>query len=149
MYMLINKCVSASQRPCGFAEPGCGGGKMAYDEKTAERVREVLSDRRDVVEKKLMGGLSFMVSGSMCCSVSGRGGLLVRVSAEAHAQMLAEPHVQQPDMGGRIMTGFVRVAPEGYRTGATLRTWVERGIAAARLAKTSAAKARAARKRKK
>jgi len=121
---------------------------MAYDEKTAERVREVLSDRRDVVEKKLMGGLSFMVNGSMCCSVSGRGGLLVRVGAEAHAQMLAEPHVQQPDMGGRIMTGFVRVAPEGYRTGAALRTWVERGIAAARL-KTSAAKPRGARKRKK
>src|SRR5882757_6890396 len=92
MYMLINKCVSASQRPCGFAEPGCGGGKMAYDEKTAERVREVLSDRRDVVEKKLMGGLSFMVNGSMCCSVSGRGGLLVRVGAEAHAQMMADAH---------------------------------------------------------
>jgi len=120
---------------------------MAYDEKTAERVREVLSDRRDVVEKKLMGGLSFMVNGSMCCSVSGRGGLLVRVGAEAHAQMLAEPHVQQPDMGGRIMTGFVRVAPEGYRTGAALRTWVERGIAAARL--KASAKPRGARKRKK
>jgi len=119
---------------------------MAYDEKTAERVREVLSDRRDVVEKKLMGGLSFMVSGSMCCSVSGRGGLLVRVSAEAHAQMLAEPHVQPMGMGGRTMSGFVRVAPEGYRTGAALRKWVERGVAAARLAKASA-KPRGARKR--
>ena len=59
--------------------------------------------------------------------------------------MLAEPHVQQPDMGGRIMTGFVRVAPEGYRTGAALKKWVERGIAAARLAK--ATKPRGARKR--
>ena len=120
---------------------------MAYDEKTAERVREVLSDRRDVVEKKLMGGLSFMVSGSMCCSVSGRGGLLVRVSAEAYEQMMAEPHVQPMEMGGRTMSGFIRVAAEGYRTGAALRKWVERGVAAARLAKASAAKPRGARKR--
>ena len=120
---------------------------MAYDEKTAERVRAVLSDRRDVVEKKLMGGLSFMVSGSMCCSVSGRGGLLVRVGAEAHEQVMAEPHVQPMEMGGRTMSGFVRVATEGYRTGAALRKWVERGVAAAHRAKASAAKPRGARKR--
>ena len=56
---------------------------MAYDEETAARVRKVLSGRRDVVEKKMMGGLSFMVDGAMFCSVSGRGGLLVRVGAEA------------------------------------------------------------------
>jgi TfoX/Sxy family transcriptional regulator of competence genes len=121
---------------------------MAYDEKTAERVRALLSDRRDVVEKKLMGGLCFMVSGSMCCSVSGRGGLLVRVGAEARTQMLAEPHVQPMVMGGRTMRGFVRVAPEGYRTAAALRKWVERGIAAARLAKASSAKPREARKKR-
>jgi TfoX/Sxy family transcriptional regulator of competence genes len=118
---------------------------MAYDEKTAERVREVLSDRRGVVEKKLMGGLCFMVSDSMCCSVSGRGGLLVRVGAEVRAQMLAEPHVEAVEMRGRTMSGFVRVAPEGYRTGAALRKWVERGIAAARAAK--AKKPRGARKK--
>src|SRR5882762_7922441 len=119
---------------------------MAYDEKTAGRVRALLSDRRDVVEKKLMGGLSFMVEGSMCCSVSGRGGLLVRVGAEAHAQTLAEPHVQPMGMGGRIMSGFVRVAPEGYRTGAALRKWVERGVAAARLAKPRGARKRGGKK---
>jgi TfoX/Sxy family transcriptional regulator of competence genes len=111
---------------------------MAYDERTAERVRAVLSDRRDVVEKKLMGGLCFMVNGSMCCSVSASGGLLVRADAEMREQMLAEPHVQPADMRGRTMSGFVRVAPEGYRTGATLRTWLERGIAAARQAKACA-----------
>ena len=125
--------------------PNRDGGEMAYDEKTAERVREVLSDRRDVVEKTLMGGLCFMVDGSMCCSVSGRGGLLVRVDARSHVQILAEPHVRQADMGRRIMTGFVRVAPEGYRTGAALRRWIERGIAAAALPK--ATKPRGARKK--
>ena len=66
---------------------------MAYEEKTAERVRELLSSRRDVVEKKLMGGLCFMVQGHMCCSVSGRGGLMIRVGAEAQDKLLGEPHV--------------------------------------------------------
>jgi hypothetical protein len=110
---------------------------MAYDETTAERVRNVLSGRRGLVEKKMMGGLCFMVNGGMCCSVSGRGGLMVRVGA--HERMLGEPHVQPVEMRGRTMTGFVRVAPEGYRTDAALRTWIERGLAgvAARPAKSS------------
>ena len=56
---------------------------MAYDEATAERVRKLLSGRRDVAEKKMMGGLCFMVKGAMCCSVSGQGGLLVRVGPAA------------------------------------------------------------------
>jgi hypothetical protein len=101
---------------------------MAYDERTAERVRNVLSGRRDVVEKNLMGGLCFMVSGGMCCSVSSKGGLLIRVGAFAHERMLREPHVQPMKMGGRIMTGFVRVAPEGYRTDAALKKWIQRGL---------------------
>jgi hypothetical protein len=101
---------------------------MAYDEKTAERIRKVLASRRDVVEKKLMGGLCFMVKGGMCCSVSGRGGLLVRVGPEAFERMLGEPHVQPMKMSGRTMTGFVRVMPEGYRTEAALRKWVQRGV---------------------
>jgi TfoX/Sxy family transcriptional regulator of competence genes len=101
---------------------------MAYDEKTADKVRAVLSGRRDVVEKKMMGGLAFMVNGVMCCSVSGRGGLLIRVGADAHGQMLREPHAAPADMGGRMMMGFVRVAAEGYRTEASLKKWVARGI---------------------
>ena len=104
---------------------------MAYDEKTAERVRQALADRRDVVEKKLMGGLSFMVNGGMCCSVSGRGGLLVRVDPAAHEQTLAEPHVSPVEMRGRVVSGFVRVAPEGYRTAAALKKWIGRGLGAA------------------
>jgi TfoX/Sxy family transcriptional regulator of competence genes len=102
---------------------------MAYDEETAERVRKLLSGRRDVVAKKMMGGLCFMVSGYMCCAVSGRGGLLVRVGPEAHARMAAEPHATAAEMRERIMTGYVRVAPEGYQTDAALKKWVERGLA--------------------
>ena len=104
---------------------------MAYDENTAARVRTALAGRRDVVEKKLMGGLCFMTNGGMCCSVSGRGGLLVRVDIEAMDRVLLEPHVKPMKMGGRVMRGFVRVAPDGYRTDAALRKWVERGVNAA------------------
>ena len=101
---------------------------MAYDEETAERVRRILSGRRDVVEKRMMGGVCFMVKGAMCCSVSGRGGLMVRVGPDAHEQTLRELHVTPMEMRGRIMTGFVRVAPDGYRTDAALKKWVERGL---------------------
>ena len=102
---------------------------MAYDEETAERVQKLLSGRRDVVAKKMMGGLCFMVGGSMCCIVSGKGGLLVRVGPEAFARALTEPHVEPMEMRGRVMTGFVRVAPDGFRNQAMLKKWVERGVA--------------------
>ena len=84
---------------------------MAYDEQTAERVRKALAGRRDVTAKKMMGGLAFMVKGNMCCSVSGRGGLLVRVGADE--AVFGEPHVERVKMGARTMSGFARVQPEG------------------------------------
>src|SRR5260370_4958043 len=101
---------------------------MAYDEKTAGRVRKLLSIQPDVVEKKMMGGLCFMVKGRMCCSVSGKGGLLIRVGPDAQQLMLGEAHVQPMEMRGRMMTGFVRVAPEGYQTEAELKKWVKRAV---------------------
>jgi TfoX-like protein len=101
---------------------------MAYDEATAARLRKLLSARPDVDEKRLMGGLCFMVSGHMCCSVSGRGGLLLRVGPDAYPSMLREPHVAEVEMRGRSMTGYVRVAPEGYATSAGLKKWVTRGV---------------------
>jgi len=119
---------------------------MAYDEETAERVRKVLAGRRDVVAKTLMGGLAFMVKGGMCCSVSGRGGLLIRVGAEAHERMLGEPHVQPMGMGRRVMTSFVRVAAEGYRTDAALKKWIGRGLDAVAALKATPSGARPRRK---
>ena len=71
--------------------------------------------------RPMMGGLCFMVNNTMCCTVSGRGGMLIRVGPEAHARMLQEPHTGPMEMRGRIMTGFVRVAPEGYRSEADLK----------------------------
>ena len=101
---------------------------MAYDEVAAERVRKLLAGRSDVFEQKLMGGLCFMVRGHMCCAVSGRGGLLVRVGPDAPASVLGEPHCARVEMRGRVMTGYVRVAPEGYETAAGLKKWVMRAV---------------------
>ncbi len=103
---------------------------MAYDLQTAERIRHLLADRADVYERKMMGGLVFMVKGGMCCVVSGRGGLMVRVESEAQPRLVALPHVKPMVMAGRKITTYVRVIPEGYRTHAALKKWVERGIAA-------------------
>jgi hypothetical protein len=101
---------------------------MAYDEETAARVRKLLTGQRNVAEKKMMGGLCFMVDNTMCCTVSGRGGMLIRVGPEAHARVLEELHTSPVEMRGRVMTGFVRVAPEGYQTDADLKRWVKRGL---------------------
>jgi len=118
---------------------------MVYDLVTAERVRHLLADRHDVNELKMMGGLCFMVKGGMCCAVSGRGGLLVRIGAEAHARLLAEPHVRPMVMAGRSVTSFVRVMPEGYRSHAALKKWVRRGVAAVAALKTKPIRRKSAR----
>ena len=101
---------------------------MPYDIQAADGIRILLSDRHDVVERKMMGGMVFMVNGNMCVTASGRGGILVRVGPEAQTRILKEPHVQPMRMAGRSMAGFVRVMPEGYRTTAALRKWVKRGL---------------------
>jgi TfoX/Sxy family transcriptional regulator of competence genes len=103
---------------------------MVFDLVTAERVRHLLADRHDVVERKMMGGLAFMVKGGMCCAVSGRGGMLVRTQPDEHAGRLGEPHVRPMIMGGRPVNTFVRVAPDGYRTHVALKKWVRRGLEA-------------------
>jgi TfoX/Sxy family transcriptional regulator of competence genes len=99
---------------------------VAYDEKTAERVRRLLSRQRNLVERRMMGGLCFMVNGSMCCGVSASA-LMVRVGREAYPRMLAQVHVRPLEFAGRRPKGFVLVDPEGYRTDAALATWVRRG----------------------
>ncbi|HKC14247.1 MAG TPA: TfoX/Sxy family protein [Vicinamibacteria bacterium] len=100
---------------------------MAYDNKTADRVRRILSRRRDVVEKRMVGGLCFMVRGSMCCGVTSTA-LMVRVGPEAREWALAQPHVRPMKFAGRSLAGFVCVDPAGFRTETALASWVQRGI---------------------
>ncbi len=74
-----------------------------------------------------MGGICFMVSGNMCCGVTGSA-LMVRVGREAYQRLLTQPHVRPMEFAGRRPTGFVLVDPEGYRTDTALATWIQRGI---------------------
>jgi hypothetical protein len=101
---------------------------MPYDSQVADGIRILLSGRHDAVERKMMGGIVFMVNGNMCLTASGRGGILVRVGPDAQARVLKEPHVKSVTMAGKTMGGFVRVMPEGYQTAAALRKWVKRGL---------------------
>jgi TfoX/Sxy family transcriptional regulator of competence genes len=101
---------------------------MAYDEDLAERLRELLADERGISEKKMFGGLAFLVHGNMCVSASGQGGLLARIDPATTDAALARPHVSLMRMGGRSMDGWVRVAPEGVRTKRELSAWVKRSL---------------------
>ena len=100
---------------------------MAYDAGLAQRLREALDDYPGVSEKKMFGGLAFLLRGNMFCGVQGRG-LMVRVGAEAYERSLARRHAREMDFTGRPLTGLVTVEPAGVRSEAQLRSWVERGI---------------------
>ena len=100
---------------------------MNYDPEAAGRVRHVLSDRDGVVEKRMVGGLSFLVHGNMCCGITDRS-LMVRVGAEGREQALREPHVRPMQLGGRTLSGFVCVEPAGFASDDALATWVQRGL---------------------
>src|SRR5215475_4051840 len=88
-----------------MADDETGAPALSYDPAAAERVRQLLSSRNDVVEKKMVGGLSFLVNGNMCCGITGMA-LMVRVGAESREQALREPHVRPMLFAGRPLSGF-------------------------------------------
>ena len=96
---------------------------VAYSEALASRVREILSEDGNLDERKMFGGLAFMVGGHMCCGVT-RDDLMLRLGADAAEQVLREPHVRPMDFTGRPMKGYVFVGPSGSKTEAKLRHWV-------------------------
>lgn len=99
---------------------------MAYDESLAARVKEILSELPDVTERKMFGGLAFMLAGNMCCCVTDRG-LIIRVGPEGYQKALALPHAGAMDMTGRSMRGWVLVEPAGLQSRSSLTGWVSRG----------------------
>jgi len=105
---------------------------MAYDEQLAERLRELLRGQEGLAEKRMFGGLAFLINGHMSVSASGQGGLLVRVDPAEGDALANEPHAQLFEMRGRAMPGWMRVAPEGVRSKRELERWVKRGVGYAR-----------------
>lgn len=99
---------------------------MAYDEQLAERVRAVLDGQPGLTERKMFGGLAFMLAGNMCVGVE-HDRLMVRLGQDLYEEALTRPHAAPMDLTGRPMKGFVFVAPGGISTPAALREWVDLG----------------------
>lgn len=104
---------------------------MAYDELTAERVRRALGDESRVVERRMFGGLAFLVDGNMACGIVGER-LMVRLGAAGADEALGEPHVVPMDFTGRPIASMVYVEPQGLASDADLQRWVQRGLRFAR-----------------
>jgi TfoX/Sxy family transcriptional regulator of competence genes len=100
---------------------------MAYDEDLANRTRKTLADQSNVTEKKMFGGLVFMVNGHMCCGVV-KEELMVRVGPGQHEAALALPYTRPMDPARKSGRGFVYVSPDGLREEADLSAWVGRGL---------------------
>jgi hypothetical protein len=105
---------------------------VAYDEDLANRVRELLGSERGVDEKRMFGGLAFLINGNMSVAVSGQGGLMVRVPPDDTGKLLEREHVSPMVMAGRETRGWLRVAAEGVKTKRQLASWVTRGVGYAR-----------------
>ena len=105
---------------------------MAYDEELAERVRGLVADVPAVVEKRMFGGLGFIVSGNMAVAASGQGGLLVRVDPAESAALVESTAAFPMEMRGRSMAGWLRVDAADVEADDELAAWVERGVAYAR-----------------
>ena len=101
---------------------------MAYDEGLAGRIRTVLDDERGVAEKKMFGGVAFLLHGKMFVGIV-KNDLMVRVGPERYGESLKQPHVRPMDFTGKPMAGYVFVAPAGVSEEETLAAWIRHGLA--------------------
>jgi TfoX/Sxy family transcriptional regulator of competence genes len=100
---------------------------MAYDTDLADRIRELLGPERGVEEKRMFGGLAFLINGNMAVAASGNGGLLVRVPPDDTDKLAQREHVRPMEMAGREARGWLRVDTDGVKTKRQLQSWVTRG----------------------
>ncbi|MGB6123251.1 MAG: TfoX/Sxy family protein [Bacteroidota bacterium] len=100
---------------------------MAYDECLAERLREALKGQRRLVEKKMFGGIAFMVRGNMCCGVQGND-LMARIGTAEFEAMLKKPHAREMDFTGKPLKGFLYIDQAGLKTERQLGYWVEKSL---------------------
>ena len=101
---------------------------MAYDEELAHRIRAVLAGQADVTEKRMFGGLGFLINGNLVASASSRGGMLLRVDPAETEALVADPHAERAVMRGRPMDGWLRVAVSDLPDDA-IDGWIARGVA--------------------
>jgi TfoX/Sxy family transcriptional regulator of competence genes len=101
---------------------------MTYNEDLAKRMREILKTKSNLVEKKMFGGIGFLVNGNMACGVN-KQDLVLRLSDNDFEKALKQPNVRIFNMSGRPMKGWVMISTEGYRSDRSLLAWVEKGMA--------------------
>jgi TfoX/Sxy family transcriptional regulator of competence genes len=102
---------------------------MAYDTELADRLRAELSDQSGVTEKKMFGGLAFLLHGNMAVAASSQGGMMLRVDPADAAELTRHPHARAMEMRGRRMDGWLRVDAEAVESAAELSRWVAVGVA--------------------
>jgi TfoX/Sxy family transcriptional regulator of competence genes len=100
---------------------------VPYDEELADRIRELVAGESALTEKKMFGGLAFLLGGNMAVAASGQGGLLVRVDPAQSDKLVATTNARLMEMRGRSMQGWLRVDPEDLRTKRQLAKWVDLG----------------------
>lgn len=105
---------------------------MAYDEELAERIRELVGGETDLTERKMFGGLAFLIAGNMAVAASGQGGLMVRADPAESETLIATTNARPMEMRGRPLRGWLRVDAEDLRTERQLAEWVELGTTYAR-----------------
>ncbi len=105
---------------------------MAYDQELADRIRELVANEPGLAEKKMFGGLAFLIGGNMAVAASGQGGLMVRVDPDRSDKLLATTNARLVEMRGRQMSGWMRVDSTDVRTKRQLAKWVALGVAYAR-----------------
>jgi TfoX/Sxy family transcriptional regulator of competence genes len=105
---------------------------MAYDDELADRIRELVARQTDLTERRMFGGLAFLIGGKMAVAASGQGGVLVRVDPAESERLVATTNARVAVMRGRPMPGWLRVDPQHLRTRPQLARWVELGTSYAR-----------------
>ena len=105
---------------------------MAYDEELASRLRNLVADEPGLTEKKMFGGLAFMIGGNMAIAASGQGGLMVRADPDQSDALVATTNARLVEMRGRQMPGWLRVDAPDVRTKQQLAKWVALGVNYAR-----------------
>jgi len=100
---------------------------MPYDDAVVERVRSVLKRRKGISERKMFGGMAFMLNGNMVCGVNKKD-LVLRLGEERAAQALKEPNTREMDFTGKVLKSMVYVSPAGYKSDDQLKAWVKRAF---------------------
>jgi TfoX N-terminal domain len=133
--LAFRRDVSAAAK-CALFAPHAGAlretARMAYDLELADRIRAIVAAKPGLTEKRMFGGLAFLIQGNMAVSASSQGGLLLRIDPAKSESLINEPHVRRFEMRGRQMDGWLRVAPESVEADNDLQRWVRHGVTYAR-----------------